>query len=122
MKFMLKAARSGFSAPEPAAFRLYDDCARHFRSIARGAKGVCAVGQSTCQVSLRFPPLLSIRPSNLSVFDDLNDHVLTHRAFKRTLVVIRLVGLNSREPHRDVAHGALRVFDSVSINEVGYLH
>ena len=60
--------------------------------------------------------------SGLSVFDDLNDHVLTHGAFKRTLVVIRLVGLNSREPHRDVAYGARRVFDSISINEVGYLH
>jgi hypothetical protein len=46
----------------------------------------------------------------------------SHTGFKRTLVVIRLVGLDAREPHRDVAHSALRVFDSVSINEVGYLH
>lgn len=31
------------------------------------------------------------------------------------LSLIRLVGLDMREPHRDVAHGALRVFDSVCI-------
>jgi len=34
----------------------------------------------------------------LSVFGALNDHVLTHRIFKRALVVIGLVRFNSREP------------------------
>jgi hypothetical protein len=32
------------------------------------------------------------RWNGLPVFDDLNDHSVTRRAFKRALVVIRLVG------------------------------
>jgi hypothetical protein len=58
----------------------------------------------------------------LPVFDDLNDRSVTRRAFKRALVVIRLVGLDSRKPRGYAAYGALRVVDSVPINEVGYLH
>ena len=50
------------------------------------------------------------RWGGLPVFDDLNDHSVTRRAFKRALVVIRLVGLDSRKPRGYAAYGALRVF------------
>lgn len=62
------------------------------------------------------------RLGSLSVFDDLNDRSVTRRAFKRALVVIRLVGLDSRKPRGYAAYGALRVCDSVPIDEVGYAH
>lgn len=62
------------------------------------------------------------RLGSLPVFDDLNDHSATRRAFKRALVVIRLVGLDSRKPRGYAAYGALRVCDSVPIDEVGYVH
>jgi hypothetical protein len=59
---------------------------------------------------------------SLAVFDDLNDRSVTRRAFERALVVIRLVGLDSRKPRGYAAYGALRVCDSVPIDEVGYAH
>lgn len=58
------------------------------------------------------------RLGSLSVFDDLNDRSVTRRAFERALVVIRLVGLDSRKPRGYAAYGALRVCDSVPIDEV----
>jgi hypothetical protein len=65
---------------------------------------------------------VALRLAGLPVFDDLNDRSVTRRAFKRALVVIRLVGLDSRKPRGYAAYGALRVFDSEPIDEVGYLH
>lgn len=62
------------------------------------------------------------RLGSLPVFDDLNDRSVTRRAFKRALVVIRLVGLDSRKPRGYAAYGARRVIDSVPIDEVGYAH
>jgi len=62
------------------------------------------------------------RLGSLPVFDDLNDRSVTRRAFKRALVVIRLVGLDSREPRGYAAYCAFRVFDPVPIDEVGYAH
>jgi hypothetical protein len=38
------------------------------------------------------------------VFDDLDDHRITRRAFERALLVIRPVRLDPGEPHPDVAH------------------
>ena len=65
---------------------------------------------------------MGFRLGSLPVFDDLNDRSVTRRAFKRALVVIRLVGLDSRKPRGYAAYGALRVCDSVPIDEVGYAH
>jgi len=65
---------------------------------------------------------VGFRLGSLAVFDDLNDRSVTRRAFKRALVVIRLVGLDSRKPRGYAAYGALRVCDSVPIDEVGYVH
>jgi hypothetical protein len=67
-------------------------------------------------------PVVGFRLGSLPVFDDLNDRSVTRRAFKRALVVIRLVGLDSRKPRGYAAYGALRVVDSVPIDEVGYVH
>jgi hypothetical protein len=62
------------------------------------------------------------RHLSLLVSDDLDNHSLARRAFERAFVVIRLVWLNSREPHRYVALSAFREFDIVAINEMGCLH
>ena len=48
-----------------------------------------------------------LRFLSLFVFDDLGNHRIARRAFKRAFVVIRLVWLNSREPHRYFAFSML---------------
>jgi hypothetical protein len=48
-----------------------------------------------------------LRFLSLFVFDGLGNHRIARRAFKRAFVVIRLVWLNSREPHRYVAFSML---------------
>jgi len=63
-----------------------------------------------------------LRFLSLFVFDDLDNHRIACRAFKRAFVVIRLVWRNSREPHRYVAFFAFREFDIGAINEMGRLH
>jgi hypothetical protein len=68
------------------------------------------------------PPLLPDRPSKLSVFDDLSDHVLTHRAFVGALIEVRLVGFDPSKPHRYATLSAFWVFDFGSIDKVGHLH
>ena len=56
------------------------------------------------------------------MFDDLDNHRIARRAFKRAFVVVRLVWRNSREPHRYVAFSAFREFDIGAINEMARLH
>ena len=65
---------------------------------------------------------MAFRLDSLPVFDDFNDCSVTRWAFKGTLVVVRLVGLDPRKPRRYAAYGALRMVDSVPIDEVGYAH
>src|SRR5262245_36407577 len=48
---------------------------------------------------------------NLSVFDDLDLTITARLALERALVVIAIVRLNSREPHRCAAFGTFRMFD-----------
>jgi len=48
---------------------------------------------------------------NLSVFDDLDLTITARLALERALVVIAIVRLNAREPHRCAAFGTFRVFD-----------
>ena len=48
--------------------------------------------------------------SFLPVFDYCGHHPIARRTFKRALVVIRLVRLDSRYPHLRAAPGALGIF------------
>jgi hypothetical protein len=48
---------------------------------------------------------------NLMVFDDFGRALATGLALERALVVIWLVGLDARQPHRRAAPGTVRMFD-----------
>jgi len=54
--------------------------------------------------------------------NNLRGGVAARLALEHALVVIWLVVLNTREPHRRAAFGTFRVFDFLELLDVGVLH